>query len=141
MSWHGPYQIRDLLEMAIDDDRDSPEEDAGIYVITRKAWRGEPARDADVLYVGGNTGKSKRFRTRIGDLIADMCGFFGKETGHHSGGQSLWRWCCHERVKPLDLYIGWNTKIHCKRCAEIEVYKNLRPRLNQKRPSRCAEHA
>jgi hypothetical protein len=40
--------------------------------------------------VGGNTGGAARFCTRIGDLVADMHGFFGNETGHHSGGITRW---------------------------------------------------
>jgi len=117
-----------------------PDEDAGIYVVTQRQWFDEPTQDAVVLYVGGNTGRSKRFRTRIGDLIADMLGFFGDETGHHSGGQSLWDWCHRQQVKPLDLYIGWDTEVGCKRCAEKKAYEDLRPLLNKKRPSRCPEH-
>jgi len=140
MPWHGPFQVRVLLETAIDDGREIPPEDGGIYAVSIEAWQGCPSQDAKILYVGGNTGVSKRFRTRIGDLIADMCGFFGDETNHHSGGQSLWRWCHEHKVKPLDLFIGWESGIRCKRCAENEAYDSLRPLLNKKRPSKCAEH-
>ena len=140
MSWHGPYQIRELLDKAIDDNRDFPSEDAGIYVVTQKSWQTAPGPESVVLYVGGNTGRSKRFRTRIGDLVADMHGFFGEETGHHSGGQSIWKWCCRNSVRPSELYLAWQTEIECKRCAEIEAYDNLHPELNKNRPSRCPEH-
>ena len=140
MSWHGPYTIRELLEASVADDRDTPGQGAGIYVVTHRRWSNEPCREAGVLYVGGNTGKSERFRTRIGDLIADMFGFFCEATGHHSGGQSLWGWCRRENVHPLDLYIGWDVEVACGRCAENSAYDALRPLLNRKRPARCAVH-
>src|SRR5207302_830702 len=54
--------------------------------------------DGDVLYVGGNTGDSDRFITRVGDLIADMLGFWGEQTGHHSGGIRLWEYCHKNRI-------------------------------------------
>lgn len=140
MCWHGPYRIRDLLENVVHDDRLRPGDDAGIYVVTCRGWDGTPSVESCVLYVGGNTGKSKRFPTRIGDLLADTFGFFGSETGHHSGGQSLWEWCRQERVNPLDLYIGWRTGVRCGRCAEARAYERLAPKLNKKRPARCKNH-
>jgi len=140
MPWHGPYQIRDYLERAIDDDVDRPPERSGVYVITKQAWKGRPQSMSGVLYVGGNTGRSARFRTRIGDLLADMLGFFGESTGHHSGGQSLCNWCKAHRVNPLDLYIGWQSSVRCGRCAEMRLYEALKPELNKNRPSKCAEH-
>jgi hypothetical protein len=51
-----------------------------VYLISRKNnwWKrpnDKPTKECEPLYVGSTTGKSKRFRTRIGDLIADMFGF------------------------------------------------------------------
>jgi len=140
MPWRGPYKLRDLIDRPADDDRYLPTDDVGVYVVTRARWEGSPNRQCGVLYVGGNTGKSDRFRTRVGDLLADMCGFYGRETGHHSGGQSIRGWCKKERANPLDLWIGWQTEVTCKRCAEIDACDQLQPELNKKRPSRCPEH-
>ena len=141
MQWHGAYKLRNVLGKAISDNQYRPPDTGkGIYVITRRRWRNEPKTRSCVLYVGGSTGKSRRFRTRIGDLIADMLGFFGEETEHHSGGKNLWKWCHDENVHPLDLYIGWKEQVSCKRCAEIEAYEALKPRLNKRCPSRCSTH-
>jgi hypothetical protein len=59
-------------------------------LVTRRGWRSRPTPKCEPLYVGGITGKSQRFRTRVGDLLADIFGFYnGKHTriGHHSGGR------------------------------------------------------
>jgi hypothetical protein len=61
-----------------------------VYIVSRRQWSKTPTDAAEPLYVGGNTGGAARFCTRIGDLVADMHGFFGNETGHHSGGITLW---------------------------------------------------
>ena len=140
MAWHGAYLIRDYLEQSIDECLDRPPEHGGVYVITTSLWSGRPRASSGVLYVGGNTGSSARFRTRIGDLLADMLGFFGESTGHHSGGQSLCQWCRSNRVNPLDLYLGWQSAVHCGRCAEMRLYKALKPELNKNRPARCTVH-
>ena len=71
-----------------------PPEKGSAYVVTQREWSGHPTKESTPLYVGGNSGKSDRFRTRVGDLIADTFGFFGGDTGHHSGGQHL-----HERFR------------------------------------------
>ena len=140
MAWHGPYQIRRLLEKCLDDGQDWPGDRGGVYVITHRRWRDKPNHESGVLYVGGNTGKSQRFCTRIGDLIADVFGFYGAETGHHSGGQSIWKWCRRNHLNPLSLYIGWLTHARCNRCAEAIAYEALRPKLNKKKPAQCKEH-
>jgi hypothetical protein len=54
-----------------------PPEDKGVYVVTVRGWSGAPTRAAEVPYVGP-TGQSRRFRTRIGDLVADMFGFWAR---------------------------------------------------------------
>jgi len=140
MAWRGAYRIGSYIDTSIEDGHDWPPEHSGVYVVSVKRWRGQPTRRSGVLYIGGNTGRSDRFRTRIGDLLADMLGFFGQSTGHHSGGQSLWTWCVENRVNPLDLYLGWRTGVRCKRCAEARLFRDLQPLLNKHRPSRCAEH-
>jgi hypothetical protein len=140
MPWVGPFRVRELLERCIDSEQPWPPEDHGVYVVTESEWSDDPASSGCVLYVGGNTGKGGRFRTRIGDLLADACGFFGSETGHHSGGYSLHLWCREHGHKPLELWIGWREGVACRRCAEIEVYERLHPQLNKKRPGSCPDH-
>jgi len=107
MSWSGPFTIGELLKKCLDNSFPRPSESSGVYLISRKSWEGQPSEGCDPLYVGSNTGESKRFRTRLGDLIADMFGFFGTETGHHSGGQTLHGYCMQEKMNPKELYIGW----------------------------------
>jgi len=141
MSWIGPYQFRKLLENAHSRKPPRPGEVGAVYVVTRRRWRSRPSRRSGVLYVGGTTGHSRRFRTRIGDLIADTFGFFCRGTRRHSGGRSLYRWCREHRVNPMDLYIGWRDRAPCKRGAEVEEYERLRPLLNKNRPPRCSKHS
>ena len=85
----------------------------------------------------------KRFRTRVGELIAHMFGFFVEGTASgskHSGGRSLFHYCSKKRLDPRELYIGWLENCTCYRCAENEVYDQLEPLLNKQRPGRCTEH-
>src|SRR3989304_1288595 len=137
MKWIGPFRITRLLDNMMSSSRLSPPEANSVYVISKKSWVKEPDEKCLPLYVGSNTGKSKRFRTRIGDLIADMFGFFGEETGHHSGGISLHRWCRQENLNPKNLYIGWLQGCNCVRCSENSIYDLLKPIWNLKRPQRC----
>jgi hypothetical protein len=111
-----------------------------VYVVSNLTWRGQPTKESDVLYVGSNTGESDRFITRIGDLIADMLGFWGQQTGHHSGGMRLWEYCHKNRINPLDLFLGWQVERPCVRCAEYDIFTALAPKLNRKRPARCSAH-
>ncbi len=141
MTWIGSYRILNLLEAAITDDHEWPPEDHGVYVVTQTAWNGQPSADDGVLYIGGTTGTSARFVTRVGDLIADILGFYGRETGHHSGGQKIWEYCNHERIHPLDLHIGWFEGCRCVRCAESEAIRVLQPKLNKNAAPACQEHA
>src|SRR5215831_6222103 len=129
--WRGPAPVKDYLDNCISrDPRWSelwPVEKDGVYLVTEDKWDGdEPPTSCKARYVGGNTGKSSRFCTRIGDLVADMHGFF-YTTGHHSGGQSLWRWCNEvSRIPPGDLYLAWATaacaKDWCGPCAERYLF-------------------
>jgi hypothetical protein len=124
-----------------------------VYLVSKKNWRkkpnDEPTKECEPLYVGSITGESERFRTRIGDLIADMFGFYNnKKIGHHSGGQALHKYCIDHKLNPKKLYISWLKSCSCHRCMENKIFDQLedRPRsldkkkrrlLNQKRPNRC----
>lgn len=139
--WLGPFSVRDLLALSTDKSNPLPPESGSAYLVSRKIWSGQPTHKCMPLYVGGNTGKSARFRTRLGDLLADAFGFFGGGTGHHSGGQSIHRWCRDNRVNPLDLYLAWVARCRCHRCLEIELVRELSPILNKKAPARCSVHS
>ncbi len=140
--WHGGYRISDLLAGCLDDAQDWPPERLGVYLVSRRAWRGAPTTACEPLYVGSTTGRSARFRTRMGDLLIDMFGFYGDTTGHSSGGQSLWAWCYAQKVGPGDLFIGWYTaEAMCTRCEENRWFKGLSPLLNKKPPPACSGHA
>ena len=138
--WVGPFQMKQLLGDVVINALPRPPEKGSAYVVTRKQWKDFPTIQSVPLYVGGNRGASSRFRTRVGDLIADAFGFYGGGTGHHSGGQHLHEWCREESVNPLHLYIGWVHKCSCHRCLEIDLYRVLSPSLNQMRPTRCPSH-
>ena len=140
MAWLGPLRISDLLSNCLDPNFPKPPERDSTYVISLKRWQRQPTGDAQPLYIGSNTGRSARFRTRIGDLLADMFGFYGKETGHSSGGQSLNRYCLKHHIPPHRLWIGGLSHCDCCRCVECELYETLGSILNQKRPPRCKEH-
>ena len=140
MEWIGPFKIDELLNRCFDSSFPKPPEAKGVYLISKKAWNGQPTKNCHPLYVGSNTGKSKRLRTRIGDLIADMFGFFGTETGHHSGGQTLHGYCRKRNLNPKQLYIGWLGGCDCVRCLENDIYKQLGPSQNKRRPATCNEH-
>jgi hypothetical protein len=77
----------------------------------------------------------------LGDLLADALGFFGGGTGHHSGGQSLHKWCLENAVHPTALYIAWIEGARCHRCLETRLCNALRPKLNRNAPARCGERA
>ncbi|MCB2185670.1 MAG: hypothetical protein KQJ78_04590 [Deltaproteobacteria bacterium] len=142
MPWLGPYKIRTLLENCLLDNQEWPRETKGVYLVSQNGWRDEPKLTSVVLYVGSNTGNSDRFRTRIGDLIADMFGFYGRQTGHHSGGANLWYFCYENSINPLDLYLGWKNYVHCALCEENKLYDQFQSKhlLNKKRPSECKGH-
>ena len=135
MKWIGPFKIDSLLDNCLDEWHPWPPEANAVYLVSQKAWKTRPTGDCIPLYVGSNTGRSPRFRTRVGDLIADMFGFFA----HSSGGQSLYNHCKQERINPKQLYIGW-AGCSCMRCAENLLYDYLEPKLNKVRPSRCLDH-
>jgi len=139
--WVGPFQIRRLLELCLDDAAiPRPPESGSAYLVTRNEWRSNPTTESVPLYVGGNTGNGPRFRTRIGDLLADAFGFYGSKTGHSSGGQHVHQWCREHHVNPLDLYIAWIEGTECHRCLEGRLFRGLKPKLNRSTPSRCKSH-
>lgn len=140
--WVGPFKIRRLLESCLDRESELvPPAVGSAYVVTKRAWQSAPSRGSELLYVGGNTGKSERFRTRIGDVIADAFGLFSTpKTGHSSGGQSLHKWCFENGVHPFDLHIAWVRGAECHRCLECRLYGALKPQLNKVRPKACGTH-
>ena len=138
MRWVGPLTIESLLDECLVKPV-WPPESGGVYLVSRGNWNVRPNEECFPLYVGSNTGKAPRFRTRVGDLVADMFGFFGS-TGHSSGGRSLHAYCCEEQVNPKRLYIGWADNCSCLRCAENYIYDWLDPKLNKNRPPRCQNH-
>jgi hypothetical protein len=139
--WVGPFSARQILERCMDKSIPRCPESGSAYLVSRCAWISEPTLRCQPLYVGGNTGSSSRFYTRIGDLLADLFGFFTDETGHHSGGQSLHRWCRENHVDPLRLYLAWVRRCTCHHCLEIDLVRELSPALNRKAPARCPNHA
>ena len=135
MGWEGAFSIEELLQDTLTAELPRPPEDNGIYVVTEFPWTEEPSASARVLYVGTTTGRKPRFRTRIGDLIADMFGFYGEKTGHHSGGQSLNEYCRAHEIHPLKLFIGWLRDVPNRRDYECHYFDLLKPLLNKKKPS------
>ena len=135
--WVGPFQVRDLLERCTLPSQAWPPEDRGVYLVSRGRWKVTPTQKCDPLYVGGITGRSARFCTRVGDLIADLLGFYGASTGHSSGGQSLHRWCTDNGVNPLDLFLGWYhlPDMSCRE-EENRWFDLLAPKVNKIRPPR-----
>jgi hypothetical protein len=142
MDWERPLKVDELLDSAFNPGLPRPPLEPSVYIVSRLPWQTEPTLASQPLYVGGLLNDWPRFRTRIGDLVADMFGFFGEvgKKGHHSGGQSLHRYCIEKGLSPRDLYIGWAKNIECHRCAEIAVYDRLSPLLNKNRPAACEIH-
>lgn len=132
--WLGPFKIATLLDKCFNEEYKPPDSNS-IYLISREAWERSPY-NCTPLYIGSLTGNTPRLRDRIGDLIADMFGFFF----HHSGGQSIYYYCKEENLNPKELYIGWLEKCGCMRCAENYYYNLLEPKLNINKPSKCREH-
>jgi hypothetical protein len=135
--WTGPFKISDLLANLNQRPPDKP----GVYLVSQRRWTKRPNVECVPLYVGGVTGTSPRFRTRIGDLIADLFGFFGDggKPQHHSGAVKLNKWCKEEKRRPADLFLGW-ALTRCHRCAEEQVYDQFAGSsslLNGNRPKRC----
>jgi len=133
-TWEGSFTVGQLLQDVLAGELPRPPEHNGVYAVTEFAWSGAPTTGARVLYVGTTTGRSRRFRTRIGDLMADLFGFYGTETRHHSGGQKLHEYCMTNELHPFDLHIGWLPDVPSRTGFETHYYDTLKPLLNQKRP-------
>ncbi|MBI2166465.1 MAG: hypothetical protein HYU29_08730 [Chloroflexi bacterium] len=140
MKWVGPFTVDDLLESCLDNDHPWPPKSNSVYLVSRNLWDTLSVVDSVSLYVGSNTGKSPRFCTRIGDLIADLFGFFQEGTGHSSGGISLHNYCKKQNLNPKQLHIAWIVNCGCVRCAETVIYDLTKPELNIKRPPKCIKH-
>jgi hypothetical protein len=146
LEWRGPITIDHLIENSVSrrSNRLFPPESDAIYVVTERWWTRHPTTRSGPLYVGGNSHNSDRFRTRVGDLIADMLGLYGEETGHHSGGRKIHQWCMSHDVHPRDLWLGWATaRPWCSRCAERFVTAEIVEfdlLLNERTPPDCSEH-
>jgi len=140
MKWIGPFKIDEILNNIVDGNIVMPPVSNSVYMVFQKPWVNTPDLNSEPLYVGSNTGKSKRFRTRIGDLIADMFGFYGGGTGHHSGGKHLNEYCIKNKLNPKEMYIGWLEYSECQRCDENYLYNNLNPKLNRSKPPKCKIH-
>jgi hypothetical protein len=140
MKWIGPYTIDELLDGMLNKTIPKPPDSQSVYLISLKSWTTTPTSACAPLYVGSNTGKSKRFRTRVGDLVADAFGFFTEETGHHSGGQSINDFCKQNGLNPKTLFIGWLFQCKCVRCEERALFKSLTPSLNKNWPAACSVH-
>ncbi len=144
MIWIGPYTINQLLNSLLEPPNPRPPEAHSVYLISRRSWENQPTRDCIPLYVGSNTGRSNRFRTRIGELIAHMFGFYGstRKSRHHSGGRALHKYCIENQVNPKKLYLAWIKDCRCARCKENEAYDLLKNTLlNANRPARCPRHS
>jgi len=140
MRWIGPYTINKLLLQVFNSSGPVPPESGGVYIVSIESWNGQPSAICKSLYVGSNTGESKRFRTRVGDLIADIFGFYGSKTGHHSGGQKLRTHFLELGINPMNIYIGWLVEVECTRCVENYLYDVLSPSQNRIRPAKCKKH-
>jgi hypothetical protein len=139
--WIGPLKIDELLNQVVATPSVMPPPSNSVYLVSRKHWKNEPDAACEPLYMGGNTSTTERFRTRVGDLIADMFGFYSKETGHSSGGKSLHKYCESEKVNPKELYIGWLSSCDCGLFEEaLTNYEELHPMLAKIRPPRCTRH-
>ncbi|TAK25706.1 MAG: hypothetical protein EPO40_21910 [Myxococcaceae bacterium] len=141
-AWVGPFRVETLLADCLRPDQPRPPDHHGVYLVSRTAWSGAPTVACEPLYLGSTTGRSARFRTRVGDLLADLYGFFGETTGHSSGGQKLHRWCSAEGVPPGSLFLGWFAGSAWCGCFERELYEAFRSTtlLNAISPPRCLEH-
>ena len=140
MNWIGPFAIEQLLDRCLDESFPKPPEKDSVYLISLKLWEQCPSEKCVPLYVGSNTEKGARFRTRIGDLIIDMFGFYQSQSGHSSGGKCLHEYCIKNNINPKHLYIGWLDECNCTRCAEFKWYDLLTPERNRKKPPSCKDH-
>lgn len=138
VTWVGPFQLDALLRHVDDERWPRPPDRSSVYLISRGCWEQQPDLSCTPLYVGGTTGRTDRFRTRVGELLYHLFGFF--VDGKHSGGESLHSYCVENRVDPLTLYLAWAKTPSCPRCLERAEYERLHPVLNKVAPPRCKKH-
>ena len=113
VEWAGPYKLETLLRRSSETDFELPPADPSVNIITKSGWTATPSTESTPLYVGRITGQSERFRTRVGQLVAHMCGLF--VDGKHSGGESLHAYCRQKELDPLGLYIAWARRCVCSK--------------------------
>lgn len=143
MPWVGPFTIDRLLDTCLDEGEPKPPRANGVYLVSRRSWTDAPTRDSMPLYVGANSRNPQLFRKRVGDLVADVFGFFSPgipNGGHHIPVQRLHDYCKDEQLNPKQLYIGWVENCDCVRCVEGSVYEELDPLLNINHPPKCNDH-
>jgi len=139
--WIGPVKIDELLNQVVAKPSVMAPASDSVYLVSQKPWRDRPDASCEPLYVGSNTSATERFRVRVGDLIADMFGFYIKrKLGHFSGGKSLHKHCEDNHLNPKELYIGWSSSCECGLNEELELFNNLHPLLNKISPPLCKRH-
>lgn len=110
------------------------------HLVSKHSWQTHPSGESEALYIGGNTGRSARFSHQDGRSPCGCAWLLYQQTGHHSGGQSIHRWCWLNDINPLDLYIAWVDGSECHRCLENRTYRDLNPALNRVVPAKCTAH-
>lgn len=81
-----------------------------------------------------------RFRTRIGELVGAMFGFYNWETTAHPAGAEIYEYCLKESINPKQLWMSWVENCACLRCAERFMYRIYEPKCNLVSPPYCRQH-
>ncbi len=141
-AWRGPCRLQRLFERCLDDDLERPAAAAAAYLVSAHSWTGDaPTPACHPLHLGAATGAPGRLRTGVGDLVADLLGFFDERTAPPSGGQALHAWCRRTGTEPGRLFLSWLVDpTGCGRCRERTWYERLRPLLNGRIPPACPDH-
>jgi hypothetical protein len=113
-----------------------------VYVVAERFWEGngEPPKTAGVRYIGKGDGKQKnQLRKRVGDLIIDICGYFDKDTGHHTFAYKFKE--LQPGRDPMKLFISW-AEDECASCAENLLCDKFKDSelLNGAKPPKCKFH-
>jgi hypothetical protein len=138
--WVGSFSVDELLDNCLNQNFPKPPVENSVYIVSSHSWKDKPTQECQPLYIGSITGKTARFKARIGDLIADTFGFFDTNGGHSSGGMSLYHHCKEYQINPKNLHIGWLKNCGCSRCAEWFFWDYFEPTLNRISPPYCKEH-
>jgi hypothetical protein len=147
--WVIPRTVEKQLQLIAERAKDGADSDpnvwprakSGVYVVAERSWEGngEPPKTADVRYVGKGDGKqNNQLRKRVGDLIIDICGYFDKDTGHHTFPYKF-KDEYRERDPVKELYISW-AEVECASCVENHLYDKFngeRKLLNKRKPPKC----